>query len=164
MFFPVWCLDCGEEKREVRKESGVVEWRCSCPDGSRIHDMLRHAFPRRFEPSPPLPFRPDCNLRFSVTSPGVLQNILATSVHLTPRYAIEQMKAAGVGYVRQIGRAVFVETHVNTAMAFFSNQREQSCANHLAKSSNANLLIPMNTDISSKTCHAFTVCGSVSAK
>jgi hypothetical protein len=149
--FPIWCRNCAEEMEEVRRLDGVVEWRCACPDGSLISEMFSKAFPGRFEPALPLPFKPDCNLRFSVTSPGVLRNILVTSVHLTPRYAIEKMKEANIGYEVREGRAVFIETHVNTAVGFFKDLREQSHANHKAKTSNENLLIP-------------TVCISGSAK
>lgn len=138
--FPIWCRNCGEEKEEIRQPNGVVEWQCSCPDNAILRWMHAKASAKPIEPAYPLPFKPDCNLRVSVTSPGVLQDILVTSVHLTPRYAIEKMKEANVGYEVHQGRAVFIETHVNTAVGFFNDLRQQSHAHHQAKSSNDNLL------------------------
>jgi hypothetical protein len=139
-FFPVWCRRCGEEKDAVRHEDGDVEWLCGCPDHEkRIASMFSRACGRKALLS--LPFKPDCNLRFSVGTPSVLLDILTSSVHLTPRYFIEQMKAAGIGYERKIGRAVYTETHVNTVVAFANTLAERSRANHVAKSSNRNLVI-----------------------
>jgi hypothetical protein len=135
---PLWCRKCGEKLEEKREENGVVRWTCACSRQQGLIDYVHSRAFKRNETSD-VPFNADCNLRISVNTPGVLQNMLASSVHLTPRYAIEQIRAAGIGYERQVGRAHFVETHVNTVFSFFEQHKEESRANHLAKTSNANL-------------------------
>jgi len=116
------------------------KWRCECPPSwSALDAVYAHAFGERFQRQV-IELAPDCNVRFSVTSPSAgLLNVL--NGELTVRQFVEVMRTSSLFHANVLheGRAVFYETHTDSLAAGLRAHRDRVHKVHARKSSNANL-------------------------